>query len=321
MRIASESKFNLYFSLSLDNIKISRNEIDDSLLRMEEKELRSYIDALNKRDLFDDYLQEIKYNLSRIPEERIELILSVLAFQSGRIAEKKMQLIGANLKRISINTISDLLFRISDENIRFNIIANMLSNTDFLSFQFLLHLLHIVELTHGRIAETPSMQKPQLISLDNLYKLEAIFLERTKSFVAITSLFDWKEVQTVSFLWEFIEEKTYSEYIKSAIANEHNAIKFLSSYVATWKSGGKVCEYELRNDSYTKFINTEEFIKIIERIRKEEDFWTLEENIIESIVAFTLATELSNVKKRIEIKDVKKRISVWKKELSKQANS
>ncbi|MCR3921851.1 MAG: hypothetical protein NUK65_04940, partial [Firmicutes bacterium] len=160
MRIASESKFDLYFSLSLDNIKISRNEIDDSLLRMEDDELRSYIDAFNERDLFDVYLKEIKYNLSRIPEERIELILSVLVFQSGRIAEKKMQLIGAD-STISVYTISDLLFRISDENIRFNIIVNMLSNTDFLSFQFLLHLLHIIELTHGRIAETYSTARTQ----------------------------------------------------------------------------------------------------------------------------------------------------------------
>jgi hypothetical protein len=81
---------------------------------MEEDKLRSYIDALNERDLFDVYLNEIKYNLSRIPEERIELILSVIVFQSGRIAEKEMQLIGADSTTISVYTISDLLFRISD---------------------------------------------------------------------------------------------------------------------------------------------------------------------------------------------------------------
>ncbi len=320
MRIASESKFDLYFSLSLDNIKISRYEIDDSLLCMEEDKLRSYIDALNERDLFDVYLKEIKYNLSRIPEERIELILSVLVFQSGRIAEKGMQLIGADSKTISVYTISDLLFRISDENIRFNIIANMLSNADFVSFQFLLHLLHIIELTHGRIAETPSSQDPKLISLDNLYQLEAIFLERTKSFVVITNLFDWKELQRVSFLWEFIEKKTYSEYIKSAITNELNAIRFLALHVVTWSSGGKACEYELKDDSYTKFISTTELIKIIESVRVTEDFWMLDENIIESSAALVLATEFPDVKKRIKIIDVKKRMGKWKNEFLEQAD-
>ncbi len=321
MRIASESKFDLYFSLSLDNIKISRNEIDDSLLHMKEDELRSYIDVLNERDLFDVYLKEIKYHLSMIPEERIDIILSVLVFQSGRIAEKEMQLIGADSTTISVYMISDLLFRISDENIRFNIIANMFSNSDFLSFQFLLHLLHIIELTYGRVAETSSAQEPKLISLDNLYKIEAIFLERTKSFVENTNLFDWKELRRVSFLWEFIEKETYSEYIKTAITNELNAIKFLALHVASWSSAREVCEYELQDYSYTKFISTAEFIKVIESVRITKDFWTLDEKIIESTVAFVLATELPNVKKQIEIKDVKKRIGEWKNELPELANS
>jgi hypothetical protein len=320
MRIASESKFDLYFSLSLDNIKISRVEIDGSLLRMEEDELRSYIDVLNERDLLDAFLKEMEYNLSRIPEERIELILSVLVFQRGRIAEKEMQLIGADSTKISVYKISDLLFRISDENIRFNILAYMLSKTDFLSFQFLLHLLHIIELTHGRIAETPNSQNPKLINLDNLHQLESIFLKRTKSFVAITNLFEWKELRRVSMLWEFIEEVTYTEYIKSAITNELNAIRFMALHIDTWSSGGKACEYELKDDSYTRFISTAEFIKIIEGARLSEDFWMLEENIIEASVAFVLAIELRDVKKLIEIKDVVERISKWKKELPEKSN-
>jgi Predicted P-loop ATPase len=320
MRIASESKFDLYFSLSLDNIKISRSEIDDSLLRMEEDELRSYIDVLNEHDLLIAFLEEIKYNLSRIPEERIELILSVLVFQSGRIAEKEMQLMGADSTKISVYTISDLLFRISDENIRFNIIANMILKTDFLSFQFLLHLLHIIELTHGRIAETSSSQESKLINLDNLYQLEAIFLKRTKSFVATTNLFEWKELRTVSFLWEFIDEKTYSEYIKSAITNELNAIRFMVLHVNTWSAGGKVCQFELKDASYMKYISTEEFLVIIERARVTEVFWTLEENIIEATVAFVLAIEFRDVKKLIEIKEVEERVSKWKNELTENSN-
>jgi hypothetical protein len=314
MRIASESKFDLYFSLSLDNIKISRNEIDDSILRMEEEELRSYIHTLNERDLFDVYLNELKYNLSRIPEERIELILSVLVFKSGRIAEKEIKLIGADSKKINVYTISDLLFRISDENIRFNIIANMLSNTDFLSFQYLLHLLHIIELTHGRIAEASNSQGLKLISLDNLYELESIFLERTKNFVANTNLFDWKEFRRISFLWELIDEKTYSNYIKSAISNKLNAIKFLELYIVTWSSGEVACEYELKNDSYTKFMSTEEFLQIIESVRVTEDFWILNNNIIVASAAFVLIAELPE-KKLIDIENIKKRIETWKNEL------
>ncbi len=182
MRISSNDKFDLYFSLSLDTIKISRKEIDNSLFKMDEMELRKYIKILNERELFNDYLKEFRHNISRIPEERIELFLSILVFQSGRISEEESHLIGANLNDFSVYTMSDLLFRIIDENSRFIIISKMFSDSDFLSFQYLLHLLHIIELTYGRVVETPKMHNKKLVSIEHLYDLEKIFLKRTKFF-------------------------------------------------------------------------------------------------------------------------------------------
>lgn len=316
MRIASEDKFDLYFSLSLEKIKISRKEVDNSLLNMEERELRAYIKSLNERELFGKYLTEIKHNLSRIPECRIELILSVLIFHSGRIAQESANLIGADSATISVYTISDILFNIKNENERYVIIEKMFSNSDFLSFQFLLHLLHIMELTHGRIAETSYMQEQELISLEHLYELEKIFLERTKSFISITNLFDWKESQRASIIWEFIEFESYSEYIKNVITNELYAVKYLALHMATWSSDGKVSQYELKKDSYKRFISDLELIKIINKARLGTDFWELDEGVIEASVAFVLLTELSSNKKLIEITEIQERIDEWNEDFS-----
>ena len=84
MRIASKDKFDLYFSLSLINVKISRKEIDDSLLNMEEAELRAFIRYLNEQDLFGDYFEEIKLNLSRIPNDRIELFFECVGISKWK---------------------------------------------------------------------------------------------------------------------------------------------------------------------------------------------------------------------------------------------
>lgn len=149
---------------------------------MGEMELREYIKILNERELFSDYLKEIRHNISRIPEDRSELFLSILVFQSGRISEEKSYLIGANLNDFSVYTMSDLLFRIIYENSRFIIISKMFFNSDFLSFQYLLHLFHIIELSYGRIIETSNMQNEKLISLEHLYELEKIFLKKQKAF-------------------------------------------------------------------------------------------------------------------------------------------
>lgn len=63
MRISSNDKFDLYFSLSLDTIKISRKEVDNSLFKMDEMNLREYIKILDERELFSDYLKDILIHL------------------------------------------------------------------------------------------------------------------------------------------------------------------------------------------------------------------------------------------------------------------
>ena len=314
MRISSESKFDLYFSLSLENVKISRSELDNSLLNMSEYEFRTYISMIKKRKLFDNYLKEVNLNLSRIPENRIELILSVLVFQSGRLSNTNAKLIYSNTTTISVNMISNLLFRISDINIRFDILKNAFLNSDFLGFQFLLYLLHIIELTHGRIAETEHSRESKLISLNNLLELETICLLRIKEFTKETNLFAWKEPRRVLMLWKFIEQETCAEYTKDSIKNNLNAIRFLVLYITTWKGGKGVCEYEITDNSYEKFISDKKAIQIITEARRTEEFWRLDENIINLSAAFIIVKEDLSTNRMINNNDIKKRVDEWRNE-------
>lgn len=93
------------------------------------------------------------------------------------------------LRLLHINYLSD-----KDEPI----ISKMFSNSDFLSFQFLLHLLHIIELTYGRIVENNYITKDKLIMIEHLHELEQIFLKRTELFLKTTNLLDWKEARITS---------------------------------------------------------------------------------------------------------------------------
>ena len=319
MRIATESKFDLYFSLSLDKIKISRSEVDKSLLSMEEAELRDYINYLDDHELFDDYLGEIKYNLLRIPEGRIELFLSVLVFQSGRIAEESATLIGNDIETISIYTISDILFRLEDENARYAIIIKMLSNSDFLSFQFLLHLLHIIELTHGRVAETNYIREDKLVSLEHLYELERIFLERTDYFLRTIDLLDWKEARRASFLWEFIEKDSYRDYMVNALREDIAILKYISIKAGKWTSSNMSYSYSFTDKSYEEYVSNERVLEKIDELRMTEAFWKLDIRVIEIAVAFTLQ-KTADKETGVDISLINEKMDIWKKEFQERTN-
>lgn len=323
MRISSSDKFDLYFSLSLDTIKISRKEVDDSLFKMDEMELREYIKMLNEQDLYNDYLKIIRQNISRIPEDRIELFLSVLVFQSGRISEEKSYLFGANLNDFSVYTMSDLLFRIIDENSRFIIISKMFFNSDFLSFQYLLHLLHIIELSYGRIAETSSMQNEKLISLEHLYELEKIFLKRTKSFVLKTNLLDWEKARRASFLWEFIENESYSKYMEEVLTTVNSIPKYISINANKWSGSDGTSGYSFDNESYTKFVDNTTIINTINTERFLESFWKLDKRVIETSAAFILGSKKLKTENTIGVRElnilaINELIDKWKQEFDLQ---
>lgn len=319
MRIATTDKFDLYFSLSLDNIKISRKEVDNSLLNMKESELRAYIKSLNERDFFSDYLEEIKHNLSRIPEDRIELILSVLAFQSGRIEAEEAKLIGYGTAVISAHTISDLLFRISDENVRYGIVASMFYNTDFESFQFLLHLLHIIELTYGRVAETSYIREEKLITLEHLYELEGVFLERTKSFLTETNLLDWKESRRASFLWEFIEKEPYIDYMNETLSDVFSVPKYISIKAGEWSGSDGLRGYTFDDKSYANFIDDATIIDTINKVRFSNSFWALDKRTIETSAAFIMKSTNTMGHHEDNISHINEIIDRWKKEFTEQA--
>jgi len=201
----------------------------------------------------------------------------------------------------------------------FCIVVSMLSNTDFESFQFLLYLLHIIELTHGRVAETSYIREEKLITLEHLYELEGIFLERTKKFLTKTNLLDWKESRRASFLWEFIEKESYIDYMNETLSDTFSVPKYMSIKANEWSGSDGSRGYTFDDKSYTNFIDDATIINTINSVRFSDSFWALDERAIETSAAFIL--NATNTMRNFEVKIplINEIIDKWKKEFTEQA--
>lgn len=120
IRIASKERFDVYFSLSLEDVKISHLELNSSIFEMEESELRDFLNMIDERGLLSEYISELKLFFKEIPEDRVEILLSMLMFSSGRINDE-CELCGYNDRVIGVDLIVDFLNNISDENKRINV--------------------------------------------------------------------------------------------------------------------------------------------------------------------------------------------------------
>ena len=287
-RIASPERFDVYFSLDLDDIRISDAEFKMSLQEMDEMQLREYLSSIKERNILLDYINELRLYIEDIDEDRIELLLSVLMFSSGIINTYDV-LTEYNDKFIDVYFLIEILKQISEEEHRYSVIKSIISYSDFSSFQKLLHLFHILELNHGRIVASEYQHEEKLITEEHLKELESIIIYRIKNFTKDKNIFDWQECYRALLLWEVISKESYKKYIIEQVKSKINAIIFASLAIGEWSNLNSVSEYQLNSMSYCNyldFVDDETVLHYIDIERKNKEFWTLEERIIKKAIAF-----------------------------------
>lgn len=318
-RVASSERFDVYFSINLDDVKISDAEFKMSISEMNEMQLREYLNSIKKQNLIFDYKNELELYLKDIDETRIELLLSALMFSSGRINSLE-PLFEYNDQIVDVYFLEKILKRIQDEIYRYKIIKNIMMRSDFLSFQKLLHFIHRLEIAHGNITAISSNDK--LIDTCKMRDLETIVVSRLKQQSEESSVFDWKDYHRSLLLWELIDKESYYTYIQNAIKTPVYAIILVTLDIAEWSTENYVCEYELKDMSecmYNDFISDNTVLEYIESERYLESFWKLEEKIIRKAIAFYLIKNSDS--KLIDASIVESKYEEWKNDYTNGRNS
>ena len=315
LRIASESKFDLYFSLSLENVKIPKIELDNSLLRMSICDLREYVAKLKEHGDLYEYIIEVGRNLSRIPADRVPVLIDGLAFEHGYIDGDK-PLVGANEVVFRTQCIRKLLMKIEDEQERYRIIETILCCPDIKSFDEITVFMSFVSRNYQR---THERDEARLVDENEIDVLRGIYLNRIREFTKTTFLLNSQEAQEATVLWRKIDCADYKKYIKETCQDDICAVRVLATFVNGWRSNGEVVKFELSEDSYTEIMNREMAIDIIRRARAEGAFWDLQQDDIIRIAAFSLLVKKNaGDEKMAEIDEVNKRVAEWKAEYEAQ---
>ena len=315
LRIASEAKFDLYFSLSLEDVKIPKIELDNSLFEMDTDTLRQYVAKLEKQENFHAYLIEVEQHLSKIPLDRVPVLIEGLAFGGGYIGKEK-SLTGANRAFFRSKCFLELLMRIEEDQERYRIIETILCYTDIASFDEITALMVSVERNYKNTCENT---RARLVDENEIDVLRTMYLQRIREFTENTFLLNSPMAQEATMLWRKIDCANYKKYIGRICQDDICAVRVLATFVGEWHNNGKVGTFELSGDSYTEVMNQEKAIDVIGRARTEGGFWDLQQDDIIRIAAFSLLVEKNaGDEKMAEIDEVNKRVAEWKAEYEAQ---
>ena len=315
LRIASEAKFDLYFSLSLEDVKIPKIELDNSLFEMDTDTLRQYVAKLEKQENFHAYLIEVEQHLSKIPLDRVPVLIEGLAFGGGYIGKEK-SLTGANRAFFRSKCFLELLMRIEEDQERYRIIETILCCTDIESFDEITALMSYIDKNY---LSTNARNGRRLVDDNGIEVLRKVYLKRLEEFTKSKFLLDSQMGQRAAMLWRKIDYTNYMKYINGVCQDDICAVRFLIALVNEWNDGNGITDLELSEITYKEVVGDIKVVDVINRARIECAFWNLSRNDIIHIAAFSLLVGRNEGdENKVTIDEVNNLIAEWEKEYSAQ---
>lgn len=310
MRIADRSKFNIYFSLSLENITIRRSDVDKSLLTMDEEQLRDYLAILTKEGYMQSYLKEVEYHASRVPANRVPLLISVLSFGQGHI-DKNEELLQANDMVLCSAAIRRLFLQIEDYDQRYKLIESIIRHTNEDSFAAITRFVDSVDRNCEELKLFPSCQ---LVSDADRMHLCKVYIEGLMVVLGKRSLLELEEGDLAEWIWKKTDEDTYRDYIKKSCTEDGFALGFLVKFVRQYRnSDGSNALFDFEDEPYQDYLSESDSIAVINRMRKRRAFWELKRTDIERAAAFSLLIGKSH-REKVSINEVNSLLSEWENE-------
>lgn len=292
MRICDEERFDIYFRHDLDSVEISRGIIKGCLVSFDKEELDTAIERINKNENIIYFLEEVKALIDEIPDKRINLIVSVILSSQWKFEDETTAgIFTRTAYDMAIDLVEMLLHRIKTEQERFELLYSILKKINRNQVGAIAIILGRIKLFYEENWEL--VDTKALISLEQLQKLEEIYMLNIKLITETEVISNIVEFRFAFFLWEKLNKEETLEYFTKIARSDINMLKFICAFAIRWRgTGGKGWRFESSN--YEQYISKDEIYNGIKKLNKND---LLEFTDIEKIklATFTLNYQMNDI--------------------------
>jgi Cu/Ag efflux protein CusF len=290
-RIADPDKFKVYFSLDLLDVAIPHSRLIDSIKNMNKDELQNLISELNDSKNIISYLRELKSYSDEVPIDRIYLLIEILyRNMQSFVGEVWNSSISFSAEQYVEWCIDSLLKRIEASDDKYIIYKGIIENADIKTLNSMAPDINRIELAYGRLASERVAEEKQIIKIEQLNKLEKIYVTRINYILGKhQSLFECNKLYFIIYMWKNFDEKSCYKYISNLLKEPINILKFIVRMSSEWKgTGGR--GWEFSEDNYIEFVSKDKVVDVINRYFKGEIVEKLNEEEEAKMASFILTT-------------------------------
>lgn len=286
MRVADAGRFELYFMLDLDDIKVPRSIINKCIYQFDREQLSMTIENTNKDGNIVYFLEEIRSLVDKIPYIRLNLIASIMLRLQGRfIGKNPSKLFASSACDIAEQLTIDIIKRFKTEAEKYEIIRSAVKNIDKTGLGTMARIINRIELAYGRLAGNAEKKEEQIISLEHLQKLETIYVTKVHDIASSKSILDMNEFNIVFYLWKCLDKNGVEDYLKELFKTEVNKLKFICTMAGKW-NGTNGSGWSFNLETYSEYIAQDEVYNMIQSFDKSklDEFTDIEQIKLASFV-------------------------------------
>ena len=286
MRVAHEGRFELYFMLDLDDIKVSRSIINACIYEYDRDTLNIVIDEINKQGNIVYFLDEIRSLVKEIPYNRLNLIASVILNLQGEFkGENSRVIFTLSACDIAEYLVTDIIERLKTETEKYMIIRSAVESVNKNGLRALARIINRIEIAYGRLAGDSERKDKQIISLDHLEELEKVYVVRIHDIAKSEPLLNINGFWIIFYLWGCFDKEGVVNYLKELFKNDVNKLKFICAMASRWNgTGGSGWSFYSKN--YSEYISQDEVYDLIQNFYKNhlDEFTDVEQIKLASFV-------------------------------------
>jgi len=322
LSIAHSEHFESYFSLSLENVKISRADLIKHLYEMSPIDVRTYCNNLIAKKMFSNYLSEVEAFIEEIPLERVSLFIT----EFFNMADYYQDLLGnwvacpptLQLRIIIIQ----LLCRIESEAERKRSFIMLIEESNIGVFFTNSQIVNTMELALGRLTKhgIPSWYGKIAFDVESILEIERAFVSKIVSLSKQYDLLEWNCFSNLAYLWRIFDEYSYDLYVHELLKSPLDIGMFLYRFLIEKESfhvfGGT--DYFLNlDDDFPNLEIRSRIFKVVSSSVDNGSFFSMEYEVQIAIATFFLSyqgisSDNENNSNGFPRDQVFKQIRLWK---------
>ena len=298
-KIACSVRSEYYFNLSLEDIKITKDQVLATINDYDLEELHDYFEELMQKETLRDYLNELRAYIAIIPKERLSLFFNELInLQTIELNYERK----GSLEPIPAHTCKEcmwIILRQLDNNSRLEMLISSINDADFRSLSILAAIVNNINSSNPnyRIIDETKMQG-----------LEAVILDKIKSVSRKSNLLDTVNFESVYTLWRNLDLESCTDYIKDKLKCGQNVPKFLVN-ARNWTG---MSSWTFNEECFSEFISKEEAYKKVLSLKGTNEFTLLDKDYKVIAITYYLWHDMNERDyKEISLEDIEMRLPEW----------